>query len=399
MRVKLLQRTDNQLLPQNPLDLGKRLTTLSGLAKLHTFSDMESTPVDSGSASDPDALLSKMTQDDWENANTITKWLLKQEKESRPRQVQGNSPATGLLTCSASVAQAIFDKLLGDASQSRQYHSSGQACVKLCSFVQQCAKSSDEALKRWSSTEALSLKLFHFYLEWYEHDPHRALRMVLDILVNSLSHNPCQEASRAIREHLVETLVLIITRKYPKLMIKSGLQCLDYLFTKRAILVSDLVRKYRQLSPSRSDSSNPPIWRTLTMHLFSWMDLSYVSPLIGKAIIHIFRGLSQVPNSTTLEVADFTVETWLGWVQDALVRSPGILEDVKNYVLVPVFKTDKPTALILLHYFNRADSRTDPEHQSTDLEFMLQLATLDLGKRFGLVEEPSKLLSPNKAIF
>jgi len=223
--------------------------------------------------------------------------------------------------------------------------------------------------------------------------------MVLDILVNSLSHNPCQEASFAIKEHLIETLVLIITRKYPKLMIKSGLQCLDYLFGKKTILVEDLVCKYKQLSPPFSDASAPLIWRTLTMHLFSWMDLSYISPLTGKSIIHIFRGLCQVPDNTTPEVAGFPVEMWLGWIQDALVRSPGILEDVKNYVLVPVFKTDKPTALILLQNYNRADSLAYPEHQSTDVEFMLQLATLDLGKRFGLVEEPSKLLSPNNAMF
>lgn len=212
--------------------------------------------------------------------------------------------------------------------------------------------------------------------------------MVLDILVASMSNNPCQEASHAIKEHLLETLVLIITRKYPKLMIKSGLQCLDYLFTKKAILVNDIARKYRQLLPSDS-SSDSLLWRSLTLHLLSWMELSYISPLAGKSIIHIFRGLSQASDYTASKVAGFPVEVWLGWVRDALIRSPGILEDVKNYVLVLMFKTDKPTALILLQTFNRAESLTS-EHQSNDLEFMLQLATLDLGKRFGLVEEPSK---------
>ncbi|KAK1750774.1 thyroid adenoma-associated protein [Echria macrotheca] len=318
-------------------------------------------------------LLSGMGPDDWTNANTITKWLLNQPHDSRPGS-----------------AQAIFDNLLQDASQSRQYHNSGQACVKLCSFVQQCAKSSDQALKQWAYAEDLTLRLFHFYLEWYEHDPHRALRMVLDILVSCLTQSPCHETRVAVKDHVLETLVLVVSRKYPKLVIKAGLQCLDHLFTKQAIRMEDLVCKYRQTEPELANSDDHVLWRSLVLHLFSWMELSYVSSLAGKAIIHIFRSLlRQASSDPPLNSAEGVIDMWLGWLRDALDRNPEILEDVKNYGLVPLFKTDRTSALIILRKFNSSDSLDSQKQKLTDLAFMLQLATLDLGKRFGLVEEPS----------
>ncbi|KAK0646502.1 putative death-receptor fusion protein-domain-containing protein [Cercophora newfieldiana] len=318
------------------------------------------------------ALLSGATAQDFTNANTITKWLLSKPAESQPQ-----------------VAQALFEKLLQDASQSRQQQNSGQACVRLCGFVQQCAKSSDEALKRWAFTEVLSLKLFHFYLEWYEHDPLRALRLVLDFLAVSSNQNPCKETGRLVREHILETLVSIITRKYPRLLIKSGLQCLDHLLTKQAIQLDDIAHKYRELEPSLAGETSISLFKSLVFHLFSWMELTYVSPLAGKITIHIFRGLDDPKvREQASGPDDSTVNTWLGWVRDGLVRSPAILDDIRNYVLVPIFKTDKASSLALLQIINRSESLTISKHESSDQAFMLQLAVLELGKRFGLVEEP-----------
>ncbi|KAK5664241.1 hypothetical protein OQA88_458 [Cercophora sp. LCS_1] len=318
-------------------------------------------------AESTDPLLSGITPDDLTNANTITKWLLTQKQEFRPR-----------------IAQGLFEKLLQDASQSRQHQQNGQVCVKLCSFVQQCCKSSDEALKEWAFTEPLSMRLFNFYLEWYEHDPHRALRMVLDILAITTTQNPNPDVGRSIKNQVLETLVLIITRKYPKLLTKSGLQCLDNLITKKAVNLDDISSKYRQLDPSLAGPPNLLLWKSLVSHLFSWMELTYLGPLAGKSIVHLFRGLQSQPPTV-----GFTIELWLQWLQDSLARNPAILEDVKNYVLVPIFKTDKISALILLQAFNRVDSLVDVHQKSSDQAFMLQLATLELGKRFALVEEPS----------
>ncbi|GAB1320463.1 hypothetical protein MFIFM68171_10673 [Madurella fahalii] len=312
------------------------------------------------------ALLSRAGADVFENANTITRWLMSQSAESRPL-----------------VAQEIFQKLILEASQSRQYHGNGHACVKLCSFVQQCAKSSDGALRRWAFTESLSTELFQFYLEWYEHDPHRALRLVLDVLVMSSTSNPCPESGRSVKGSILETLVSIVSRQSSRQLTKSGLQCLDHFLNKRVIDLTDISLKYRDVQPSVADLPSLSLWRSFAFHLFSWMELTYVCPLAGKCLVHIFLGLRKSDS------AGFTFEHWREWLQEALVMNPEILEDIKNYVLAPIFKKDRNASLGLLEIFNRSQPLTAIDHELTDQGLLLQLATLELGKKFGLVEEPS----------
>jgi len=236
------------------------------------------------------------------------------------------------------------------------------------------------------------MRLFHFYLEWYEHDSLRALRLVLDFLAISAGQNPYPETERLLKENILQTLVCIAVRKYPRLLIKSGLQCLEYLVTKQALQLHDIARKYREMEPSLGNSTDLELWKSFTFHLFSWMELSYVGPLAGKCIVHVFRGLNGQEEKAGEDAgtSGFTVELWLSWLQDSLARRPDILEDIKNYVLVPIFKADKASALTLLQIFNRTEPLALSESELTDQAFMLQLAALELGKRFGLVEEPSK---------
>ncbi|KAK4043957.1 putative death-receptor fusion protein-domain-containing protein [Parachaetomium inaequale] len=244
------------------------------------------------------------------------------------------------------------DKLLQEASRSRQYHGNGHACVKLCSFVQQCAKSSDEALRQWAFAETLSKKLFHFYLEWYEHDPHRALRLVLDVLVVSAASNPYPKTGKAVKDHILKTLVSIVARKYAQQLTKSGLQCLEHLLNKRVFDLTDVAVKYREVDPS-----------------------------------------------TAADSMGFTLDVWRQWLQDALSQNPEILEDIKNYVLAPMFKTERDASLRLLEMFNRSQPLTAIDRDLTDQGLLLQLATLELGKKYGMVEEPSSSdnISPSTA--
>ncbi|KAK0661244.1 putative death-receptor fusion protein-domain-containing protein [Cercophora samala] len=315
-----------------------------------------------------DALISGLGPEIFENANTISKWLLSQAEEKRPQ-----------------LAEALFQKLFQDASQSRQYHGNGHACVRLCSFVQQCFKSSDQALKKWSTTETLTLELFLFYLEWYEHDPHRALRLILDVLVAACTNNPCPKTGRTIKSRVLETLVQIITRKYPKQLTKSGLQCLEHLLSKRVVSLDDISLTYKQVEPAVASLPSLELWKSFVFHLFSWMELTYVCPLAGKCIVHVFRG---VDSAAALDpTTGFDVEVWRQWLQDALIQNPEILEDIKNYVLVAIFKTDKAAALRLLHVFNK--QQLSNNQQGSDQGILLQLATLELGKKTGLVDEPT----------
>ncbi|KAK3331951.1 putative death-receptor fusion protein-domain-containing protein [Cercophora scortea] len=317
--------------------------------------------------------LSEAGPDVFVNANTISRWVLSQPAESQ-----------------LEIAQALFEKLLEDASQARQSSGNGHACVKLCSFIQQCAKSKNEILKYWAFTEPLSRRLFHFYLEWCEHDPHRALRLVLDILVVSTTENPSPEVGREIREHILDTVVSIVARVSTTQLTKSGLQCLDHLLTKRSFDLDDVARKYREIQPSAAGLPSLSMWRSFAFDLFTWMKLSYVSPLAGKCLVHVIRGLDYAAsNNATAEADGFTMEVCQKWLQDALMQDRNILDDIKNYVLVPIFKSDRDRSLSLrlLEAFNG--------QELTDQTILLQLPTLELGKKSGLVEEPSNESEPS----
>lgn len=281
----------------------------------------------------------------------------------------------------------MFAKLFSNASESRQYHGNGHDVVRLCSFVQQCAKAKDEKLKEWAFTEPVSTKLFHFYLEWYEHDPHRALRLILDVLVASATINSNPETGKAVKEHILRTIVEIVTRKSAMQLTKSGLQCLDHFLNKKVLSLDDVARKYREVDASVADLPHLSLWKSFVFELFSWMELPYVCPHAGKCLVHIFKGLTS--QAAAQESEKFTVEVWKTWLQEAVAQRPAVLEDIKNYVLVPIFKTDKVESLKLLEAFNRSEIPVGSTQDLTDLTLLLQLATLETGKRFGLVEEPS----------
>lgn len=235
------------------------------------------------------------------------------------------------------------------------------------------------------------MKLFHFYLEWYEHDPHRALRLVLDVLVVSSTSNPSPETGRAIRDHILDTLVSIITRRSAQQLTKSGLQCLDHFLSKRVVDLKGIAVKYKEAEPSVVDLPDLLLWRSFVFQLFSWMELTYVCPLAGKCLVHIFRGLkAAAPDGTAPDSESFTLEVWRQWLQDALAQNPETLEDIKNYVLASIFKTDKESSLRLLDMFNQSQPLTAIGHGLDDQQLLLQLAALELGKKYGLVEEPSE---------
>lgn len=246
-------------------------------------------------------------------------------------------------------------------------------------------------MRQWAFTETLSKKLLHFYLEWYEHDPHRALRLVLDVLVASSASNPCPETGRAVKDHIVETLVSIVARKSAQQLTKSGLQCLDHFLSKRVVKLTDLAVKYEQVDSSVAGLPTLSLWRSFVFHLFSWMELTYACPLAGKCLVHVFRGLNTtLPDKTATEPAGFTLEVWREWLQDALTRNPQILEDIKNYVLAQMFKTERDASLRLLEIFNKRQPLGLVDRDLTDQGLLLQLAALEIGKKHGMVEEPSK---------
>ncbi|TLS28946.1 hypothetical protein PpBr36_00562 [Pyricularia pennisetigena] len=308
------------------------------------------------------------------NANSLISWLEEQ-------------PESELVAR----CQDLYDQLLFGASQPR--HSSVLACTKLCGFVQHCTKSRHAVVQAWAFSEPTAMKLFDFYIEWNEKDQHRSMKLVLDLLTVLTGQNPDQETAASIRRHMLISLVSIITRQSTRPLVKSCINSLNHLFVRSVYKLEDIANTYREVEPAVASLSDLELWRRFCSALISWMYLHYVCSVAGKFIVTVFRALRDLaqagPESNSLH--ELTVETWLDWLHEELRANPAILENIKLYIFVPLFKTDRPRSLELLDILNRpptekAASRSD--HNVLDMDAILRLAALEVGKKSGLVEDP-----------
>ena len=293
------------------------------------------------------------------------------------------------LTNGSRFAQLLFSHLLRESSQDHDLSAprsgTGGPCQKLCGFVEQCLKSKNEPLRQWAFTGEVARQLFDFYLEWYEHDPHRSMKLVLDLLVISLTRNPSPETVSSLREVILQTLVEVITRRSTRTLIKSSLQMYSHFLAKRVIKLGDVARVYRTMEPSISTVSDLELWASFVLQLLSWMKFPYICPLVGKSANLILQDLSR----SDTPLAGFTIETWQKWLRSAVVHNPEILEDMKTYVLMPLFEKDKSASVTLLKILNQEEPTvalgTDAVN---DPELIFRLSALELGKKTGLVDEP-----------
>lgn len=287
-----------------------------------------------------------------------------------------------------SLTQAITKELLRNASESTEF--SGHSCVPLCGFLQHYMKSQHRTSREWMFNKALALDLYKFYVEGYENDPSRSMRLVLDVLALCISRNPNADTGREIKQSILRTLVTTIVRKLNMPWAKPSLQSLNVFLTKKLVGIDDLAQAFREVEPSAGSAGEVDSWRALIARLFSWMAFSNLCPITGKVIIQLYSEMAKVAKTvqpgTTCDV--FSVVHFKGWLLDASVEHPDILEDIRHYVLTPLFKSDKTSALELLCLFNSRLESLASAGPGLDTALLLQLAVLQTGKKTGLVSDP-----------
>uniref|UniRef100_A0A0D2XDB7 DUF2428 domain-containing protein n=1 Tax=Fusarium oxysporum (strain Fo5176) TaxID=660025 RepID=A0A0D2XDB7_FUSOF len=302
------------------------------------------------------------------NSNHISKWVEEQSSEEQ-----------------SSWAQSIFTRLLESASQPRG--ASGNSCVKLCGFVEQSSKSQSQSLKLWAYSRDVTIQLFNFYVEWNESDNHRSMKLVLDLLPQLIRRNPDEKAGQETKSTILDNLVLIVTGKSSKPLAKSAIKALDHLLAKDIVTLDEIRSSYVTLQ-QKDTSKNPlEVWKSFIFELFHWMTLHFVCPTAGRFIVCVYRGLrSQDQRETS---GQLSIETWHRWLLEAINEEPSILEPIKNYIFLPLFKADKSEALGFLKRMNEHEAVSAGHEIDINLPALLQLAALEIGKKVGLVEEPA----------
>lgn len=249
--------------------------------------------------------------------------------------------------------------------------------------MEQCSKSQSPPLREWAFSRGVTEKLFTFYVEWNESDQHRSMKLVLDLIVQLCKKNPNTEVAAETEKNLLKTLISIVIGTSTKPVVKSAIKIIDHFLTKNIFNLDDLRLTYIRCQPQADPSDEIEVWRKFFAEILQWMRIHFVCPTAGKFIVLLYRGLRS-------RQTELPVEMWHQWLLNFLAEEPGLLEAVKNYIFVPLFKSDRTEALRFLRGINNHEVITTTQDLEMDISTLLQLAALETGKRVGLVEEPGK---------
>lgn len=297
------------------------------------------------------------------------------------------------MTSTIRSAQGLFQKLLANASQPRG--STADACVKLCGFVQLCAKSKDDALTAWAFSGKTSQDMFDYFIEWNEKDQHRSMRLVLDLLSFLITQNPSPKVRDDLKTDLLHTITAIIARKSTRPLVKSCITAMSHLLAKSVLTLEDVAQMYQSMRPDLAEQPAIVLWQEWVFEIFRWMELHYICPVAGKLLCIVFSGLYGSSSSggcraeRTPELDATTIRRWL---ETALAANPELLETIKNYFLAPLFKSDRALSVALLKELHQAQPKEDTNARTDEIDTaaLLHLAALDLGKKVSIVDEPRK---------
>ncbi|KAK2626029.1 hypothetical protein QTJ16_004291 [Diplocarpon rosae] len=316
----------------------------------------------------------------------VLQWL-----ESQPGDVQLN------------LTKERLEVYLANAAQPRQV--SGNACIKLCYFIEQCMKSKSPSVRDAIFSEKPCLELFDFYIEWNEKNQNRSMRQVMELISTMILKNPSLETAHSIKKSILERDISIITHQAAQPLVKPAFKSLESLMSRGTINAKDLLDAYPStallaqevIAEQKNDleSGHPAAsletsaWDSFFSAMFDWMKLPDISPAAGKFLVTVFQALRIT--SRNVKEGSSNTASWQRWIRKGLGKHPEALENVKNYLFTPLFKFDKVGSLAFLEDLNRQNHARDINDQEMGAHSLLQLSAMETGKKAGLVVEPDKI--------
>lgn len=284
-----------------------------------------------------------------------------------------------------------LNSLLLKAAQPQPTHSSKNACMELCYFVEQCRNSSSSLIQNVALSEYAALEMFNFYFEGNEKTQSRQTKQVIELVASLLARHPDKKVSGNIKEAFLIRLVSILTHQAAQPLVKPAFKALDLFLAKGSLSPKELLEAYeRSIAPGPSDYYPKPetlaSWDRLISNLFDWMIFPDISPGAGKCLVTLFRQVQSIPEAN---IPDNTL-LWQRWIRNGLDKEPEALENVKNHLFPPLFIFDRPGSMKFLEALNKQTPISDlKSRRELNAHMLLQLAAIEAGKKAGLVEEPS----------
>ncbi|KAH8801530.1 HEAT repeat protein-like protein [Xylogone sp. PMI_703] len=218
------------------------------------------------------------------------------------------------------------------------------------------------------------------------------MRQALELAASLIITNPDQNIAASTKIIILQKLLLIISHQAAQPLVKPSLKALECFLSKGTITTSELATSYQEHILSRrpyaSSEQIESTWDSIVSDLFDWMVLADVSPAVGKLLVTLFRELRKTYIASESNEKESTF-LWQKWIRKGLGKYPDTLENVKNYLLPSLFKLDRPGSLEFLQALSTQSSLSDLGGQEVDAQALLQLSSLEIGKKLGLVEEPT----------
>jgi hypothetical protein len=216
------------------------------------------------------------------------------------------------------------------------------------------------------------------------------MKLVLELVAQIILKNPDQDGAMKTMKIILENVMSVVIGRSTKPVAKSALKSLDHFLSKGVTTLDDIKATFLALRTELSVQGEVEVWRNLTLDLFHWMRLHFICPTAGKLIVSVYR----LWRRGRVTGAIPSIETWHQWLLDFLVEEPTLLESIKNYIFLPLFKVDRSEALQFLRRMNEDQAVYGTTELDLDFPALLQLAALETGKKVGLVEEPGELPEP-----
>ncbi|KAM5351554.1 hypothetical protein ACJ41O_004277 [Fusarium nematophilum] len=226
-----------------------------------------------------------------------------------------------------------------------------------------------------SQERDVAIQLFNFYVDWNESDNHRSMKLVLDLLPQLIRRNPNEQAAQSTKSAILDNLVSIVTGKSAKPLAKSAIKVLDHLLAKNIVTLEEIRTCFVALQPKDGSVGALEVWKAFFFELFHWMRLHFVCPPAGRFIVCLYRALRRQEQERPVGLS---IEIWHSWLLEAVDEEPSILESIKNYIFLPLFKTDKGEALGFLKRMNEHEAVSASTEIDLNLPALLQLAALEI---------------------
>ena len=220
------------------------------------------------------------------------------------------------------------------------------------------------------------------------------MRQVLELTSSLIALQPDKDISASVKRAILKRTLTTINHRAAQPLVKPAFKSLECFLGKSSISIKDLMNSYEVeeglpgISTDQDSLLDSPYWDDFVSGVFDWMAMPDISPAAGKFLVTLFGQLRKLSNESESSNSKYTV-LWQRWVRKGLKKNPAALENVKNHLLSPLFKLDRPGSLAFLGDLNEQRPASNLRRPELDSHSLLRLAAMEVGKKAGLVEEPS----------